>query len=199
MAQKVNFLEKPFLLWMLANLGGFILLGLASLVVPRLTPLHNIFASTLMIALPISIPQWLALRRLGPVSWLWILSFPIGLLAAVLVFRDLPIGWLPFVDDESPLSITTGYLLGGLLIGLPQWYLLRPILSRASLFLLATAGGLALGILVVLITDLINISGILSIVVVALFYTGFTGIILSRGLVKPDSPRSFSSETVQPS
>jgi hypothetical protein len=199
MAQKVNFLEKPFLLWMLANLGGFILLGLTSMLVPLLTSVSNIFTSTLMIALPISIPQWLALRRLGPVSWLWMLSLPIGLLAAVLLFRDLPNDLLPFVDDESPLLIATGYLIAGLLFGLPQWFMLRPILSKASLWLLATAGGLALGILVVLTTNLINVSGFLSIVVVALFYTGFTGMTLSHWLIKPGSLQSLSHKTIQPS
>jgi hypothetical protein len=196
MAQKVSLLQKPFLLWMLANLGGFILLGLVFMLALRLPFEQNIFGSTMIITLPISITQWLALRRLGPVSWLWILSFPIGLLAALLLFRHFPNGLLPIVDDESLLAITMGYLLCGLLVGLPQWLLLRPILSRASLWLLATAGGLALGILVVLTTNLINISGFLSIVVVALLYTGFTGIALSRGLVKPVAPHSLPPTTI---
>lgn len=198
MAQKVTILEKPFLLWLLANLAGLILLGLASMLVPLLKSANNIFTSTLMIALPITIPQWLALRRLGPVSWLWILSLPIGLFTAVLVFRYFPYGWFPSVDYESPLLITAGYLIGGLLFGLPQWLLLRPILSKASLWLLATAGGLALGVLVVLSTNLINQSGILSIIVVALFYAVATGITLSYGLVQRDSPHSLSPETILP-
>jgi hypothetical protein len=200
MAQKESLLEKPFLLWMFANLGGFILLGLASIVVPLLISVRNVFTSTLVLTLPISIAQWLALRRFGHVSWLWILSLPVSLLASVLVMRHSPNIGLPFaVDDESPLALTTGYLIGGLLIGLPQWILLRPILSKASLWLLATAGGLALGSLVVLSTNLINISGFLSIVIVALFYAGFTGITLSHWLIKPGSPHSFSPKTIQPS
>jgi hypothetical protein len=112
----------------------------------------------------------------------------------------LPNGWFPFaVDDESPLLIATLYLIGGLLIGLPQWFLLRPIFPKASLWILATAGGLALGILLVLSTNLINLSGILSFIVAALFYTVATGITLSHWLIQPGLPHSFSPKTIQPS
>jgi hypothetical protein len=200
MAQKVNFLEKPFFLWILANFCGFILLGLAAMVVPLLISVSNVFTSTFIITLPISITQWLALRRLGRVSWLWILSLPVSLLASVLVMRHSPNVWLPFaVDDESPIVLTTGYLIGGILIGLAQWFLLRPIFPKASLWIPATAGGLALGILLVLSTNLINISGILSFVVAALFYTVLTGITLSYWLVQLRSSHSISPQTIQPS
>ena len=114
------YLDQPFLLWLLANIGGFGILGLAALVFPILMSPTNLLASTFIITLPISCAQWLALRRLGPISWLWILAFPLGLLSSVLVVRYLPDGFLTFADDESLLVITALYLVGGLLIGLPQ-------------------------------------------------------------------------------
>jgi hypothetical protein len=200
MVQKVSFLKKPFLLWMMANFGGFIILGLTSMVAPQLVFVRNVIISSFVITLPISTAQWLALRRLAPVSWLWILSLPLGLLASVLVMRYSPNIWLPFVvDDESPLVIATGYLIGGILIGLPQRFLLRPIFPKASLWILATAGGLAVGMLLVLITNLINLSGFLSIIVVVLFYTSATGLTLSRWLSQSSSLSRFSLKTIEPS
>jgi hypothetical protein len=196
LTQKSNFLDKPFFLWFLANILGFGVLGLAGLVFPILMFQTNFLASTFFITFPISFTQWLALRRLGPISWLWILAFPLGLLAMVFVVRNMPDNLWPFVDDESMLTLTSIYLAGGILIGLPQWFLLQPVFPRAFLWVPATAGGLALGLAVVLGTNLIDISGIISFILAALVYTAVTGMTLSRWLVQSGSPQINLSEAI---
>jgi len=110
---------------------------------------------------------------------LWILTIPIGLLLAILINRVIPDGLWQVVDDESIAALTAGYLLIGFSIGLPQWLILRRQLSKSSIWFLGSSIGVAAGIWIILVTDLISQSGIISYIVGALVYSIVTGLILS--------------------
>ena len=179
MSQHSMYLNKSFYIWIFANILGFSALGLVLLVVPSLMPIPGIFGSTLIISIPISLAQWIALRRIFPISILWILSIPVGLLLIILIIRKLPDGLWQIADDESAAALTVGYLLIGLFIALPQWLLLRHQFSNSSIWLLGSSIGVALGSGLVIVTDLINQSTIVSYIVVVLVYAISTGLILS--------------------
>jgi hypothetical protein len=142
-------------------------------------------ASILIISIPISLAQWIALRRILPTSALWVLTTPIGLLLAVLIYKYevIPDGLWRIVGDEGDEStavITALYLVMGFTIGLPQWLILRRRFSSSSLWLLGSSIGVAAGCWLVLATDLINQSGVVSYIVGVLVYAIVTGLILSR-------------------
>ena len=171
---------KPFLIWLVANILGCGALALLTLVLPFLMTIKSIVASTLVISLPISTAQWLALRRISRTSVLWILTIPIGLLLALLLLQNIPaMPWLN-IDDESTTGLTAGFLLISFLIGLPQYLILRHQFTGASLWLLGSTLAVSGGFWLVLATDLINRSGFFALVVVRLIYIVTTGLILSR-------------------
>ena len=180
MSQQSGYISKPFLIWIFANILGFSALAISLLVLPSLMSISGIVVSTLIISIPISLAQWIALRRIFPISILWILSIPVGLLLAVLIIRELPDGLWQIADDESPAVLTVGYLLIGLIIALPQWLLLRHQFSNSSIWLLGSSIGVAVGFGLVIAIDLINQSEIISYLVVVLVYAITTGLILSR-------------------
>jgi hypothetical protein len=180
MSQLIDYIKKPFFIWIIANILGFGALGIALLVIPSLMSVSGIFGSTLIISIPISLAQWIALRWIFPTSKLWILSIPVGILLVILIIRELP-DWLwQIVDDQSPAALAVGYLLIGLIIALPQWLLLRHQFSNSSIWLLGSSIGVALGFGLVLATDLINQSTIISYIVAVFVYAISTGLILSR-------------------
>jgi hypothetical protein len=143
-----------------------------------------------MISIPLSIVQWIAWRKIFPVSNLWILAMPVALLVAVLILREIPDGLWQIVDDESPLALTAGYLLIGLIIAIPQWLLLRREFSNSSIWLLSTSIGVALGSGLVLVTNLINQSPIIAYLVAVLAYAVVTGLTLSRLIINQDQSQS---------
>ena len=172
-------ISKPLSIWIIANILGFSAIGIALLVFPSLMSISGFLGSTLIISIPISLVQWIALRRIFPVSKLWILSLPVGLLLAILIIREIPDGLWQIVGDESPVAFTVAYFLIGLIIAIPQWPLLRRQFSNSSIWLLGSSIGLAVGLGFVLATDLINQSGFISAVVVVLTYAIVTGLTLS--------------------
>ncbi len=179
MSQKFGYLSKHFLTWLFANILGFGALGASLLVFPSIMSISGLVATTLIITIPIGLAQWIALRRILQTSILWILTIPIGLLLAVLINRVIPDGLWQVVDDESIAALTTGYLVGGFAIGLPQWLILRQQLPRSSIWLLGSSIGAAAGLWLILVTHLINQSGIISYIVGILVYSIVTGLILS--------------------
>ena len=183
MSQNFGYLSKHFLTWFFANILGFGALGASLLVFPSIMSISGLVATTLIITIPISLAQWIALRRILQTSVLWILTIPIGLLLAVLINRVIPDGFWQVIDDESIAALTTGYLVGGFAIGLPQWLILRQQLSRSSIWLLGSSFGAAAGCWLILVTDLINQSGIISYIVGVLVYAIVTGLFLSWLLV----------------
>lgn len=186
-----GYLSNPFLIWVLANLLGFGVLGTSALVVlPSFMLIPGIVASTLIISLPISIAQWIALRHILQTSIIWILTVPIGLLLAISINKVIPDGLWQVVDDESIAALTAWYFVGGFAIGLPQWLILRRQLSRSSIWLLGSSIGAGAGPWLILVTDLINQSGIISYIIGVLVYAIVTGLTLSGLLVYQDQSQT---------
>jgi len=175
MSQKSGYLSKQLLIWVFAHVLGFGVLGISLLAIPAIMSNSNIVATTLIISLPISLAQWIALQRILQTSKLWILTIPIGLFLASLINRIIPDG-MPIGDDESIVVLTVLYFVIGISIGLPQWLILRRQLLKASIWVLGSSVGVAGAFWFILATDLINQSGILSYIVGGLIYPIVTGL-----------------------
>jgi hypothetical protein len=191
MSQKSGYLSKQFFIWILANILGFSALLVCLFGLPSLMAISGIAVSTLIISIPISLAQWIALRRILPISILWILTIPIGLLVIItLVYRVIPEELWQLVDDESTFVLTVLFFMMGFAIGLPQWLILRRQFSSSSIWLLGSSIGVAAGFGLVIATDLINQSEIISYIVVVLVYAIVTGLILSRLLAYHNQSRT---------
>jgi hypothetical protein len=179
MPGKSGNINKSFIIWVIANILGFGALGLLLVVLPSVMSIRGFGAATLIISIPLSIAQWVALRRISQTSILWILTIPVGLLLAVLILRNVPDRLWQYIDAESTATLIAGYLLIGFMIGLPQWLILRRQFSSSSLWLLGSTAGVALGFGLVLTTGLIDQSGVIAILVGMLVYVIATGLIIS--------------------
>jgi hypothetical protein len=164
--------------WIVANLLGVAAIGALSLI-PFLTSIPGMLVSSLIIGLPIGFAQWIALRRVAPISVLWVLTISAGLLLGLVVSPILAGIFWGFLDDESVLSLTAAYTTIGLLIGMAQWLFLRGHFTKSLVWLLSSAVGLGLGTGLVLVSNLINQSGLVSIILVALVYAIVTGLVIS--------------------
>jgi hypothetical protein len=152
--------------WIVANLLGVAAIGGVILILPFLRSIPGILVSTLGIGLPIGLAQWIALRRVAPVSILWVLTISVGLrLGLAVVNSPIAAGIWGSLDDESFPAMTATCTTIGLLVGLTQWLFLRGHFTKS----------LAL----ILVSDLINQSGEISIIVVALVYAIATGLAVS--------------------
>ncbi|MCK5053389.1 MAG: hypothetical protein KAR65_03885 [Anaerolineales bacterium] len=179
MSQEFANASKPFVIWIVANLLGFTVLVASLFTFPFLKSIPGIVASPVIITIPISLAQWIALRRSVPISVLWILTIPVGLLLAFLISGVIPDGLWEIVDDESTTVLTLLFLMMGFAIGLPQWLILRRQFSSSSIWLLGSSVGIGAGFGLVLATGLINKSEIISYTVAVLVYAIATGLILS--------------------
>jgi hypothetical protein len=180
MARIVNELRKPFLGWVAANFLGVVALGAIILILPFLKFIPGRLVSTLIIGLPIGFAQWIALRRIAPISILWALTISAGLHVGLMVVNSpMPSGLWKFLDDESLLSMTLATAIIGLLVGCVQWFFLRGHFAKSLIWLLSSAAGLGLGTSLVLASNLINQSGEISIILVVLVYTIATGLAIS--------------------
>ena len=193
MARKLYEVGGVILGWVIANLLGVAAIGVLSLI-PFLTSIPGMLVSSLLIGLPIGVAQWIALRRVAPISILWVLTISAGLLLGLVVINS-PIPVVPwgFLDDESFLSLTAACTTIGLLVGLTQWLFLRGHFAKSLVWLLSSAVGLGLGTGFVLASDLINQSGIISIILVVLVYAIATGLVISW---LPASDRKTESDLV---
>jgi hypothetical protein len=181
-------ISKAFWLWILANMLAFTALAVGSFILPALISIPGIAPTVLTISLPFSFMQWVALRRIFPISRWWILTIPLGMALAVFVFQHPP-AWLGLLgDDESTAVITALYLVLGLAIGLPQWLILRRHFTSSSIWLLGSSAGVALGSWFVLSTGLINQSEFVSYLLLFLVYAIITGLVLIRMLDKHIQP-----------
>ena len=179
MFQKLGFSSKQFLFWVFANILGFGVFGTAILIFPSLLSISSVVVTILIITIPISFAQWIVLRRMLKTSILWILTIPIGMPLGFLVIQLIPDGVWQVVDDESIATLTALYFLIGLVIGLLQWLILRHQLSKSSIWLFGSSISVAAGFWIILVTDLVNQSGIISYIVGGLVYSIVTGLILS--------------------
>lgn len=176
----VNNRSKPFLIWIFANILGCGALAASLFVSPYLMSLSGIVLTAFIVSFPISLAQWIALRRFFPTTILWIITIPVGLIIILQMYQVIPMGTWQQVDDESTAVLTLLFLGIGFAIGLPQWLILRRQFSGSSIWLLGSSVGLGLGFGFVLATDLINQSGFVSAIAVLFSYTVVTGIVLAR-------------------
>ena len=172
-------IRKAFLIWFVANILGLTIPPLVLYLVPLFTAITGLLSSTLIISLPLSIAQWIALRRIMPVSVLWILSLPASILVVVMLIREIPERFWPDADSEMLIVMVIFSIMVGLIIGLPQWLILRREHGNASIWLLGTVLGIALGAGVVLATDMVNLSGLLAFIFAVLVYVIVTGLSLT--------------------
>lgn len=172
--------KNPLVVWTAANYLGVMVLVLLLLLVPAAVSSLGLAGTALALTLPISLAQWLALRRFVSLSSLWVVSLPLSLLLAGWVLAWMPAeGWsLLGLDDESVLALTLGYAIAGVLIGLPQWLLLRRHFAGAVWWLVGSTVGLAGGFYLSLATDLINQAVPLVYLLVPLIYSLATGLVL---------------------
>jgi hypothetical protein len=176
MARKLNEVGIVILGWFVANLLGVAAIFALSLILPFLVSIHGMLVSSLIIGLPIGFAQWIALRRVAPISILWALTISVGLYLGLVVIPILGKIW-GFHDDESVLSLTVGYTTIGLLVGLAQWLFLPGQFTKSLVWPLSSAVGLGLGFGLVLASNLIYRSGIISFFLVALVYAIATGFV----------------------
>jgi hypothetical protein len=180
MARKLYKVGGVIVGWVIANLLGVAAIGALSLILPFLISIPGMLVSSLIIGLPIGFAQWIALRRIAPISILWVLTISAGLLSGLVVINSpISSGIWGFLDDESVLSLTAAYTTIGLLVGLAQWLFLRGHFAKSLVWLLSSAVGLGMGIGLVLASNLINQSGLVSIILVFLVYTAATGLAIS--------------------
>ncbi|MFN2187253.1 MAG: hypothetical protein ACK2T3_00650 [Candidatus Promineifilaceae bacterium] len=173
MIWKLHEARGRILVWIVANFLGVAAVGGLSLI-PFLTSIHVRWVPFLLIGLPIGFVQWVALRRIAPISILWVLTIsaalPFGLAVTPLVTQI----W-GNIDDESALAMTAFVTTIGLFIGFAQWLVLRRHFSKSLVWLLSTAVGLGLGFAFILGTNLID-HGLTSIILVTLVYSIVTGL-----------------------
>lgn len=174
MAREPYGARELILTWLMANFLGVAAVGALSLV-RFLTSIRGVPVSSLIIGLPIGLAQWLALRRIAPVSPIWVITISAGLLIGI----DSPIlGLWGFLGDESVLSLTAGIASIAFLVGLAQWFLLRGRFARSLVWPLSSAIGLGLGIALPLASNLMN-QGLVPIILVTLGYSTVTGLAIS--------------------
>jgi hypothetical protein len=179
MARKLYEVGRVILGWIVANLLGVAAIGVLVLILPFLTSIPGMLVSSLIIGLPIGFAQWIALRRVVPISILWTLTISAGLLLGLVVINSPISGIWGFLEDESVLSLTAAYTTIGLLVGLAQWLFLWGHFTRSLVWPLSSAVGLGLGIGLVLASNLIHQSEIISIILVFFVYTIATGLVKS--------------------
>jgi hypothetical protein len=178
MAHKGHSPWAVILAWFIANLLAVAVIALLPFIPPVLPIRVGKFVSSLIIGVPIGLAQWIALRRIAPISILWVLTVSAGLILGHVLTPTLAGVWV-FQDDESVLTLTADYVTIGLLVGLLQWTLLRSYFAKSLVWLLSSAVGLGLGTGLILITNLVDQSGIGSIILVVLVYAIATGLVVS--------------------
>jgi len=178
MARKLYGVGVVILGWYIANLLGVAASAGLSLLLSYLTSIHGLLVSALIIGLPIGFAQWIALRRVAPISILWAITISVGLFLGLVVSPILARIW-GFQDDESVISMTAAYTTMGLLVGLAQWIFLRGQFTGAWVWPLSSALGFGLGLGLVLATNLIDRSGFISFFLAALVYAIATGLVIA--------------------
>jgi hypothetical protein len=177
-ARKIDEMRGITFGWTIANVIGFGVLGVLSLVASSLAAHSGIFLGSLVVGFPVGLAQWIALRRHTKVSVVWVISVSLGLFIAIWALQLIPDGLWGFADDESTSVLVLSYVFIGFLIGTVQWLLLRNQFSRSLVRLLASAVGTGVAFWLVLDTGLINVSGLFSAIVAVLVYAGVMGLTL---------------------
>jgi len=180
MTIKFNETGAVVLRWFVANLLGIAAVAGLNFIAQLVKFVPGMYVSALLIGLPIGFAQWMVLRRVAPISSLWILTVSVGFpLALVLLNEPIFSGIWEFLGGESDFTYAAGYAAIGLLVGSVQWFFLRGHYSRSFMWLLGSACGLGLGFGLVLASDLIYRSVIISLILVILVYAIATGSVFS--------------------
>ena len=180
MAGKLHKVGGVILAWVIANSLGVAAIGAMALIPPFHTSIPAMLVSSLIIGLPLGLAQWIALRRIAPISILWVLTIPAGLHLGLAAVNSPTLGGiLGSLDDESVLSLSVACLTIGLLVGFVQWPLLWGRFARSWVWPVSSALALGMGLGLVLVSDLINQSGLVSIILVLLVYATATGLAIS--------------------
>ena len=143
-----------------------------------LKSIPRMYVSLLIIGLPIGFAQWIALRRIAPISILWVLTISAGLLLGLEAGQKFGGIW-GILDDESVFALALGSATIGLFAGLVQWLFLLGHFYKSLVWALGSAAGLGLGTGLVLATNLFDQSGVISIILVTLAYGITTGLVMS--------------------
>ena len=170
-----------FIIWVFVNILGISATAALPLIFASLSEsLRSGVVSGFIFSIPISLAQWMALRRISQASILWVLTVPVGILIYFLFSGLIPDGLRQIFDGEFIEFLTASYLMIGLSVGLLQWFILRRQFSGSSLWILGSTVGVGFSFWLILATDLINHSGIIALIVGVLAYTIITGLILLR-------------------
>ncbi len=178
MVRKLYGVRTVILGWATANLLGVATMGAITLFFPFLTSIRGVLVSSPIIGLPLGFAQWIALRRVAPISILWPLTISAGLQLGLVLGPVLGRIW-GFLDDESVLALTAAYTTIGLCVGLLQCLFLRGHFAWSLLWPLGSAVGLGLGTGLILASNLIHQSGLISVILVVLVYAIATGLVIS--------------------
>jgi hypothetical protein len=179
MLQRSSYLSKSFLIWVVANILGISATAALPLLFASLSEsLRSGVVSGFIFSFPIGLAQWLALRRISQTSILWVLTVPLGILIYFLINGLIPEGLMQKIDDESIVVLTAAYLMIGFAVGLLQWFIMRRQFSGSLLWILGSTVGVGFSFGLILVTDLINRSGIIALIVGVLVYPITTGLIL---------------------
>ena len=196
MSQKFGYSSNHFLIWFVANIIGFGVMGALLLVFPFILGRAGFHRTTFFLAIPISLAQWIALRRSLQTSNLWILTIPIGIPISFIIMEAIHNGIWIEANDDSLFAMNSMIFVVGLVIGLLQWIILRKQLLRASVWIFGSAIAVAGSFWLILVTGLIDQSGIIAYIVVGLVYSGVTGLILSELLAyNNQSQPSLANDT----
>jgi hypothetical protein len=180
-----NDLSKPFVFWVLANILGSSASAVVSVMfVSLLPPKISSFASVIFLSIPIGLAQWLSLRRNTRTSFLWIFTFTAGFLLFMLINRVVMNRLTQLVDDESAAILTLEFIMMGFIVGLLQWLILQRHFSGAALWILGSTAGVGFTFWLILTTNLINLSGLVSVIVGILGYSFITGVTLVKLLAQ---------------
>jgi hypothetical protein len=184
MSDKNGYKRRLLFTWVFANILGFSIPAILVFGFPSVLSIQEAVVTAVLILIP-GLAQWLALRRFFRISILWVLSIPIGFALFYAIYGVIPEGvreqW-----DETVLVLTVGYIMMGLTVGLPQWLILRRHLTHSSIWLLGSSAGVGLGFWIILATDLVHQSGVISFIIAVLVYPIATGLILSSLNTKHD-------------
>ncbi len=153
--------------------------ALVPYILPPVLPVRGgMLVSSLIVGFPIGLAQWIALRRVAPISVLWIFSISLALpLGLTILNSPMFLGALGFLDDESISAFMIGYAVIGLVVGLIQWVFLRGHFAKPLVWPPVSAAGLGLGMGLVL--ALISPSGMAPVILGVLVYALATGSVIS--------------------
>jgi hypothetical protein len=196
MAHKSGDFWRIFLIWVAANVVGFVIPPLVPLLFPSVAALSGFFGTLLLISLPLGIAQWLALRRILPVAVWWIITIPVSVMFFILAIREIPESYWQLIESEASFVFFGIYFILGLMTGLPQWLILRLQVDPSSIWLVSSAIGVGLGVTFVTGTNLINSSGVFAYMVAVLFYVVTTGLTLSILISGKNAAPSTVTKTV---